>query len=165
MLPSRIGADCDNFRGCRVRICVFATTSWPDIHRLLRTTITICQKLKICNVKPVKVDPALLARQDEVDEMVVEESTRVDGLLLNCVQTLSKVPRKTTHRHGAESEVLDAGINALKKYGVGPCSARWFYGSFDIFIDLEQKLANLYPSLIKQSGKCRGKAHLDAITS
>jgi 7-keto-8-aminopelargonate synthetase-like enzyme len=54
-------------------------------------------------------------------------------------------------------EVVDAGIEALRKYDIGPCSARWFYGSFDIFIQLERRLATLYRSPVALSGHCRGR--------
>lgn len=56
-------------------------------------------------------------------------------------------------------EVVQAGIEALRLYGIGPCSARWFYGSFDIFIQLERRLATLYPSLLALSGPCRGRTY------
>ncbi|KAL8793355.1 MAG: hypothetical protein Q9195_004033 [Heterodermia aff. obscurata] len=63
---------------------------------------------------------------------------------------------------GQSSQVIQAGVDGLEKYGIGPCSARWFYGSFDSFIDLERRLANLYPSLIMQSGLCRSMICGDA---
>ena len=149
--------------GCRVRICIFATTTWPDIHHLLQTTITVSRKLKIAGVKAIRIDPSLVDRKEAEDEKVQKESDEVDQQLLATVQSLTQVPRKVNHLHGAEKQVVLAGVNALKKYGVGPCSARWFYGSFDIFVDLEQRLANLYPSIVLQSGRTRGEPCLKSL--
>ena len=81
-----------------------------------------------------------------VDELSVAESAAA----ANC----GDGPRKEMH-----GEVVRAGIEGLRTYGIGPCSARWFYGSFDIFVQLERRLAALYPSIIAQSGKCRGKLY------
>ena len=88
------------------------------------------------------------------------ECDSVDEALLNYVNELSVTasaaavngPRSKMH-----DEVVLAGIDGLQTYGIGPCSARWFYGSFDIFIQLERRLAALYPSILAQSGQCRGK--------
>lgn len=90
---------------------------------------------------------------------MIIECDSVDEALLNYVDELS-VTGITAAVNGPSSknhnEVVLAGIDGLRTYGIGPCSARWFYGSFDIFIQLERRLAALYPSLLAQSGQCRG---------
>lgn len=89
---------------------------------------------------------------DSVDEGLInyvdELSVAGSAAAANC----SHGPRKEMH-----GEVVRAGIEGLRTYGIGPCSARWFYGSFDIFVQLERRLAALYPSILAQSGQCRGK--------
>ncbi|KAI9817369.1 MAG: hypothetical protein M1832_004676 [Thelocarpon impressellum] len=148
--------------GCRVRICIFATTTWPDIRRLLQTTITISLKLKISGVRRVGIDQALLDRQELEDEDVLVECRKVDAVLLDSVKALTRLSRPVQHLHGAEKPVIMAGVNALKKYGVGPCGARWLYGSYLVYVQLEQRLARLYPSLVSQSGRCRAMICGDA---
>lgn len=86
------------------------------------------------------------------------ECDSVDEALLKYVNELSVAGSATVNGPSSKKhdEVVLAGIDGLRTYGIGPCSARWFYGSFDIFIQLERRLATLYPSLIAQSGQCRG---------
>lgn len=59
-------------------------------------------------------------------------------------------------------EVIDAAVASLQKYGVGPCSARHFYGTYDVFMRLEKRLAALYPCLVEQAGQCAGKPAVSA---
>ena len=146
-------------RGCRVRICIFATTTWPDIYRLLTTTITICQKLKVSGVYPTSFDKSLLDRRVHCDDLVEQQSQAVNQQLLEYVDALRKIAPIRSDEIGSSAEVIEAANQGLQRYGIGPCSARWFYGSFDSFIQLEQRLANLYPSLLDLSGgNCRGES-------
>ncbi|KAI9695781.1 MAG: hypothetical protein M1836_006047 [Candelina mexicana] len=149
--------------GCRVRICIFATTTWPDIYKLLTTTITIAQKLRVRGVQPTTFDTTLLDRVDRCDDLLTAQSNTVDAQLLELVSALSAKNPSRTDKNGSSAEIIDAGVQGLHRYGIGPCSARWFYGSFDAFIHLEQRLAHLYPSLVLQSGgTCRAMICGDA---
>lgn len=148
--------DSETIRGCRVRICIFATTTWPDIYRLLTTIITISLKLKVRGVSLKSFDKGLLDKTDHYQNLVLEESRAVDQQLLELIGNLRAKDPIDSNKIGSNTEVIEAGVQALHRYGIGPCSARWFYGSFDTFVHLEQRLAKLYPSLVKQSGRCRG---------
>lgn len=106
---------------------------------------------------PTSFDKSLLDKHDEVDELVIEQSRAVNKQLLEFVKDLRVKSPIRSGEIGSSQEVVEAGVQALHKYGIGPCSARWFYGSFDSFIHLEQRLADLYPSLVAQSGRCRGQ--------
>lgn len=149
----------DHQRACRVRLCIFATTTWPDIHRLLTGIVHIATKVKVRGVRPTGFDSSLSARCDPFDPAVRIECNSVDEALLDYVNEQSVAgpaalvngPRSKMHH-----EVVLAGIKGLRTYGIGPCSARWFYGSFDVFIQLERRLAALYPSILAHSGQCRG---------
>ena len=90
------------------------------------------------------------------------QSKAVDTELLEYVKSLSSYKPLVVHKHGAEEEVKAAAVEGLQRYSVGPGSARWFYGSFDVFVALEQRLAKLYPSLIKQAGKNRGRLFISS---
>ncbi|KAL4954542.1 a-oxoamine synthase fum8 [Aspergillus filifer] len=149
--------------GCRMRFCMAATTTWPDIHRMLTVINIVSQRIRVRGVIPASYDPALLTMTDSVDPAVLEESAAVDARMLRYVDELAGT--KSSRRLGDLKEdqlVRNAGVEALRKYGIGPCSARWFYGSFDIFIELERRLASLYPSLLAQSGRCRAMICGDA---
>lgn len=143
-------------RGCRVRICIFATTTWTDIHRLLNVTIEISLSIGVRGVRATAFDDKLIQKEDFCDEIVERQCNTVDKQLLEYVDALRNSNVQSESEVGGSSEVIQAGIQGLRKYGIGPCSARWFYGSFDSFINLERRLASLYPSLVKQSGHCRG---------
>lgn len=134
-----------------------ATLSWPDIHTLLTNVIKISLKLKITGVKFVPIDASLLERQDESDDSAMEQSRAVNYQLLEFIDFLSIKSSVQRGETGSTQEIVDTGIQALHKYSIGPASARWFWGSFDAFIHLEQRLARLYPSLVAQSGRCRGE--------
>lgn len=88
---------------------------------------------------------------------MLEESRAVDLQLLELIENLRAKNPIRSNEIGSNAEVIEAGAQGLHRYGIGPCSARWFYGSFDSFVHLEQRLAKLYPSLVEQSGKCRGQ--------
>lgn len=40
-----------------------------------------------------------------------------------------------------EKRVLDSALQSLQKYGVGSCGPRGFYGTIDVHLDLEERLA------------------------
>lgn len=147
-------------RGCRIRICIFATTTWPDIYRLLASIVHIARKVQVRGIRPTDFDSTLSTRCDPFDPAIRTECDSVDEALLNYVNELSVTVSAAAAVDGPRSEMHDevvlAGIDGLRTYGIGPCSARWFYGSFDIFIQLERRLAALYPSILAQSGQCRG---------
>lgn len=148
---------CFNFiRGCRVRLCIFATTTWPDIHRLLNTTVKISLSIGVRGVRATAFDEKLLQKEDVCDAIVERQSNAIDEQLLEYIDALRDSNIRGASEVGGSSQAIQAGIQGLQKYGIGPCSARWFYGSFDSFIGLERRLASLYPSLVKQSGHCRG---------
>ncbi|KAI4199277.1 MAG: hypothetical protein LQ350_004737 [Teloschistes chrysophthalmus] len=148
--------------GCRVRLCVFATTTWPDIHRLLNVTIKISLSIGVRGVRATTFDDKLLQKEDFCDAVVEQQCNTTDEQLLEYVDALSDNNVRGDSEVGGSSEVIQAGVQGLRKYGIGPCSARWFYGSFDSFIKLERRLASLYPSLVKQSGHCRAMVCGDA---
>ena len=108
-------------------------------------------------MSPTSFDKSLLEKADHCQNLVLEESRAVDQQLLELIENLRAKNPILSNKIGSNNEVVEAGVQGLHRYGIGPCSARWFYGSFDSFIHLEQRLAKLYPSLVKQSGRCRGK--------
>lgn len=105
---------------------------------------------------PTSFDESLLDRRDACDNLVIEQSRAVNEQLLEFIEALRMESPMGANEIGSSAEVVEAGVQGLRRYGIGPCSARWFYGSFDSFIHLEQRLAKLYPSLVAQSGRCRG---------
>lgn len=145
-------------RGCRIRMAIFASIDWADLRSALTTTIDICVKHNVPGVKKIFIDPYTLPKEIIPSDVEITTSKAVDGELYELVNTLAQrdgdYPRKTDI--GSHKKVLAAGTLALKTYGIGPCSARWYYGSFDVFVRLEQRLAGLYPSIVRHSGRCRG---------
>jgi serine palmitoyltransferase len=154
---SKLGNTNLPIRGCRIRLCIFASTTWPDIYRLLRTTISASLKIKVNGARHIEIDESLLDRQDLKSPVAASQSRAVDAELLEYIKSLQSYEPTITHQHGAESEVKEAAIEGLQRYSVGPGSARWFWGTFDIFVALEQRLGKLYPSVNKQSGKTKGR--------
>jgi hypothetical protein len=103
----------------------------------LTTTPHIAQKIKVRGIQPTCFDSTLLTLCDPFEPAIKIECDSVDDTLLRYVDELSAANGQRNYEH----EVVQAGIEGLRKYGIGPCSARWFYGSFDIFIQLERRLA------------------------
>lgn len=143
-------------------MCVFATSSWADILNLVNATISVACKLNIHGIKPMVLDESCLPYDNGEPLDVAAESEATDKEFHDYITTLrvSDMPSQDLFPAPHQKEVVFAGQEAFKKYGVGPCSARWFYGSFDIFVTLERRLAKLYPSLQIHMGRCRGKVKL-----
>lgn len=108
-------------------------------------------------MSPQSFDERLVDKADHYQNLVLEESHTVDQQLLELIGNLRAKNRVQSNKIGSSTEVVEAGVQALHRYGIGPCSARWFYGSFDSFVHLEQRLAKLYPSLVEQPGRRRGQ--------
>lgn len=150
-------------RSCRVRVCIFATTSWKDTLDLINMITKVSCKLQIKGVTSTVFTPDILPKQHPDDPAIVEQSIKSDASLCSYVEGLSKkYPGGDLEGIAPLSlpqsqEAVEASVKAFYKYGLGPSSARWFYGTFDVFIALERRLANLYPSLEHHSGRCRGQ--------
>ncbi|KAF5711980.1 fumonisin biosynthetic aminotransferase Fum8 [Fusarium globosum] len=155
---------------CRVRVCIFATTSWKDTLDLINMITKVSCKLQIKGVTSTVFTPDILPKQHPDDPAIVEQSIKSDASLCSYVEGLSKkYPGGDLEGIAPLSlpqsqEAVEASVKAFYKYGLGPSSARWFYGTFDVFIALERRLANLYPSLEHHSGRCRAMIGTDAHT-
>jgi len=138
-------------------MCVFATLSWEDLNTALTVAIDTCVKIGVVGVRSVSLDPTTaLAVAPSNSALVLKESEATDKALSEFVLDLAETKKSGSTSVGGSPLVLGAGTAALRLYGIGPCSARWFYGSFDVFVSLEQRLAKLYPSLQRLHGRCRG---------
>lgn len=139
----------------RVRMSIFATLTWADLQAALMILIKTGVEHRIAGVK--RIDPnAEKLPLDESSKDLEASYVSVDEDLMRLVDSLAPDHPQPTHV-GSSNEVIQAACAAVRTYGIGPCSARWFYGSFDSYIALEQRLAQMYPSLIRQVGPCRGK--------
>jgi len=141
-----------------VRSYVFTSTTWPNIHRLLSTTVAVSLKIRVNGARHIDFDKSLLDRTDVHSPIAESQSRAVDAELLDYVKSFRSYKPLIFHKYGAEKEVKTAAVKGLQRYSVGPGSARWFYGSFDVFVALEHRLAKLYPSITKQSGKTGGRS-------
>lgn len=139
-------------------MCVFATLPWDDLNTALHVAVETCIKIGVSGVHRVLLDPAAVLEPSKCDvDQLVAESRATDAHLSDVVADLAKKSQTEMIDVGSDPEVIGAGTAALNRYGIGPCSARWFYGSFDVFLSLEQRLARLYPSLQHLHGTCRGR--------
>ncbi|PNP80106.1 Fum8p [Fusarium nygamai] len=155
---------------CRVRVCIFATTSWGDILDLINMIIKVSCKLQLKGITATVFTPDTLPKQYPDDPSIAEQSIKSDASLCSYVESLSKtypggdLEAKAPLNLAQSQEAVEASVKAFSKYGLGPSSARWFYGTFDVFIALERRLAKLYPSLQRHSGRCRAMLGTDAHT-
>ncbi|MCJ1397575.1 hypothetical protein MMC11_000769 [Xylographa trunciseda] len=150
--------------GCRVRLCIPATISWPDIHRMLDIMNVVCVKLKVPGVKQIRVDSEKLytGNGTEGTDILAETKMAYCCMMRDLDSIEPALPMETCLSKIEEDDVRSVGIQALKRYGVGPFSPRWFYGLFDVFVALETKIATLYPSLVQQAGHVRALISSDA---
>ena len=146
--------------GCRIRLCIFGTTTWPDIYKMLNIIVKISLKYGVGGARPTTFDKTIISWTDDMDHRAKAECDSVDKNLSHYVDELS-TSEHPLQVNGQVTKAVDdlvraAGVEALHRYGIGPCSARWFYGGFDVFTALERRLARMYPSLVAQSRHCRG---------
>ncbi|MCJ1405277.1 hypothetical protein MMC11_008504 [Xylographa trunciseda] len=149
---------------CRIRLCVASTLAWEDIDTVIREIAVIAKEADLPGLPPVDADFTSLVTRDPEDQMVENETRHTDELVSTFIDRLIEEGDVSSRyfSEAEESEIAFAGMLALHRYGLGPCSARWFYGSFDVFLALEQTLAQLYPSLVCQAGRCRAMICGDA---
>lgn len=74
-----------------------------------------------------------------VDEDVTLEKPPIMGKLNEDVMNMGATSFLCLDR---EDKVRDDSIAALRKYGVGSCGPRGFYGTIDVHLVLEERLAN-----------------------
>ncbi|KAJ5056058.1 pyridoxal phosphate-dependent transferase [Bipolaris maydis] len=153
---------------CRIRVCIFATTSWSDILGLVNALIAVSCLLKIDGVRPMGFDIGSLPSDGLNEKITAGENHVVDSALQKYVLDLAeKYPANESKTMAPLTmsqarDVSEAGLQSFDKYGIGASSVRWFYGTFDVFIKLEDRLASLYPSLVAFSGNCRAMLGSDA---
>lgn len=86
-----------------------------------------------CNGKTVEWKPLPLIEHD----VVVEEPPllgKIDENVLNVGATSFLCLDK-------EEKIIDSALESLNKYGVGSCGPRGFYGTIDVHLELEERLA------------------------
>lgn len=124
--------------------------------------IKVSCKLQIKVVTSTIFTPDILPKQHPDDPVVAQQSIKLDASLCSYIEELSKkypggdLEGKAPLNLPQSREAVEASVKAFYKYGLGPSSVRWYYGTFDVFIALQRRLAKLYPSLEHHSGRCRG---------
>lgn len=163
-----------NHRCCRVRASVFATMSWDDIDQAVVEISRIGVEHGVPGMRKIEANQNLTAVKNTHQLAITqhlsaleEEARIVDSSIEDCIEHCRQCLNPTVDANdggtsglGRHQAVIDAGTKALQRYGIGPCSARHYYGCFDTYLALEKKLATLYPCLTKQAGKCEGQSLL-----
>lgn len=88
----------------------------------------------LCNGKAIDWKPVPIVEHD----VTVEEPPmmgKIDDNVLNVGSSSFLCLDK-------EEYIMDGALKALEKYGVGSCGPRGFYGTIDVHLDLEERLAN-----------------------
>lgn len=88
----------------------------------------------LCNGKPVEWKPLPLIEHD----VIVEEPPmmgKIDENVLNVGATSFLCLEK-------EASIMESALKSLRKYGVGSCGPRGFYGTIDVHLELEERLAS-----------------------
>uniref|UniRef100_A0A2A4IZV7 Serine palmitoyltransferase 1 n=1 Tax=Heliothis virescens TaxID=7102 RepID=A0A2A4IZV7_HELVI len=87
----------------------------------------------LCNGKPIEWNPIPIVEHDVTVEepplmgKIDENALNVGSLSFLCLDK--------------EEYIMDAALKSLGKYGVGSCGPRGFYGTIDVHLDLEERLA------------------------
>ncbi|KAJ8715877.1 hypothetical protein PYW08_013162 [Mythimna loreyi] len=87
----------------------------------------------LCNGKAVEWKPIPIVEHD----VTIEEPPmmgKIDDNVLNVGSSSFLCLDK-------EESIMDSALKALDKYGVGSCGPRGFYGTIDVHLDLEERLA------------------------
>lgn len=88
----------------------------------------------LCNGKAIDWKPIPIVEHD----VTVEEPPmmgKIDDNVLNVGSTSFLCLDK-------EESIMDSALKSLGKYGVGSCGPRGFYGTIDVHLELEERLAN-----------------------
>lgn len=148
--------------GCRLRFCVSAKHKQKDMDDLVEI---VDQSMELFSMLRMQTRPDSAKHKKDDDEEV--ESSFVDTHLL--FPPVPKLPEekypmineeeyKYPHAPPLLEEPLDEeSLQVLKTYGCGSCGPRGFYGTMDIHIKLEKKLALFYDredAAIYAHGQC-----------
>lgn len=141
--------------------------SWEDIDTAVVKTTKFAAKHKLPGIRAIEPNPNLAAVKkaaqcsDQESAALEAEAALVDRdlqvLITECSSSSRGPAAGGASGLGRHRDVVDVGVAALGRYGLGACSARHYYGSFDTHVELEKKLAGLYPSLARQAGGCEGE--------
>ncbi|KAL4104063.1 hypothetical protein QTP88_019376 [Uroleucon formosanum] len=95
------------------------------------------QKIKLWIPKPIvnKTSPSALPMENYIIDGKTEHYITINGR--SCINFATHNYFNFISDKSIESNVLEA----VNKYGIGSCGPRAFYGTFDIHIELEQKIA------------------------
>lgn len=89
--------------------------------------------------------PEPLVTEVDINHPALTRSHLIDGpvgkyIIVNSIKCLNMA----THNYlGLEEypKIKESAINCLQKYGVGSCGPRGFYGTVDVHLELEERLA------------------------
>ncbi|KAF9791520.1 hypothetical protein SFRURICE_003216 [Spodoptera frugiperda] len=87
----------------------------------------------LCNGKPIEWNPIPIVEHD----VTVEEPPfmgRIDDNVLN-------VGSSSFLSLDKEESIMEDALKSMEKYGVGSCGPRGFYGTIDVHLELEERLA------------------------
>lgn len=87
----------------------------------------------LCNGKAIEWQPIPIVEHD----VTVEEPPMM-GKIDDNVLNVGSTSFLSLHK---EEYIMDGALKALDKYGVGSCGPRGFYGTIDVHLDLEERLA------------------------
>ncbi|XP_026762497.1 serine palmitoyltransferase 1 [Galleria mellonella] len=87
----------------------------------------------LCNGRPVEWSPQPLIEQD-----ISLENPPLMGKIDDKVLNVGATSFLCFHK---EESIIESSLKALDKYGVGSCGPRGFYGTIDVHLELEERLA------------------------
>lgn len=121
--------------GCRLRFCVSATHKTDDLDELVKVMDGAMAFFNMLRM-PIHPDENQDAEMLDQPEQV-EISPRVFKLVQENVVSHLMEP-------WVEEPLGERVVEVLKSYGCGSCGPRGFYGTMDLHLELEKKLATFY---------------------
>lgn len=109
-----------------VRLCLCAIHTEEQIRYIIDKIVELCKRYKIKGYNGNSVEHSRLNINVTYDLSI--ESDEVDNDIMDLIG----------------HDFPNRNVTCLNKYGLGACSARWLYGTFDIHLKAEKKIANLY---------------------
>ncbi len=109
---------------------------------MVRTNFFLIQETNdlISNYKPEPLVPDVPLDHSALSPRIVSQGLSNKTIVINSVECLNLA----THNYlgfANDEEIKESAIKTLRKYGVGSCGPRGFYGTVDIHLELEEKLA------------------------
>jgi serine palmitoyltransferase len=130
--------------GCRLRFCVSATHTTNDLDVLVEV---MDEAMEFFNMLRMPIHPDETSNQDKLVKELQQTSGKTEEQILISPREFPLVEEKVDRyrmQPWIEKPLGERAVKVLRLRGCGSCGPRGFYGTMDLHLELEKKLATFY---------------------